>query len=60
MVQYRVKKTNIYIGNISIGSEYFTILQDPYIYTVQIKVSDTVDENHEPGGIDGCAIVGQV
>ena len=48
------------MGNIAVGSGYLSILRDICISKVQRKAADTVDDNHEPGAIDGCAVSGQV
>ena len=56
MGQYR-EKINI---NIAVGSEYLPIIWDHCISKVQSKLSDTVDDNHYPGVIDGCAVAGKV
>ena len=58
VVQYR-EKNSISMVNISVGSEYFPILRDHCISKVQRKVSDSVDEHHSPGVIDGCVVAGK-
>ena len=60
MGQYREEEKNISMGNIDLGSEYLTILQDHFIYKVHSKVAYTVDYRHVPGVIYGCAVAGQV
>ena len=48
------------MGNIAVKSEYLPIWWNKCIHKVQRKVSDTVDDNHAPGVIDGCTFVVQV
>ena len=53
------KKINIYMGNISAGSEYLPILRYQCIYKSRIRVSDTVGGQHVHGVIDGYSITNQ-
>ena len=46
--------------DIAVGSEYLPILRDRCIYKVQIKLVYTMDDDHAPGFIDGCAVICRV
>ena len=46
--------------SITVGGEYFPILQDHCISKAQIKVADTVDQHHAIDIIGGFYVSGQV
>ena len=60
MDQYREQESNLDMGNLSVGGEYFPIPLYNCITKAQIQAAGTVDEYRAHDVIGGCFVVFQL